>query len=414
MPKTTKNASPKVARNPMSDISNLLHNAVDNILSSVAAGCGYVPTSSKKSVDGRASMLSHGNQSVKTARNVHRTAAEVLGSLQRPQGVQSKNEVIRSSLPNPEASSHMHGKKNNTSSSRSTHVGVMELDTALEKKVSGNYSPGGGEDSFRNAIGEVNEPSKIQYSAHNKVCIAKEEALLLSSDASSEGAEFSRSRRTIEKKAKDVAKNTKRADTEEIGGWPPLSTGSASAVRHNVREIGMLNKKLQEEHQPVAMPMEQGKPKKSLLENPVVFSHKADVEVNSDDETRSYEETEQDDEEFQSLSDDEEAPVLPREIVKRKLDDQYGGVTGKKDVKGKSQKSLKTPGKKQRLTQIDASILKKLEFYKRPKNSVSVFFLIKKKETAFLLFSPRSTGKCSDGNCVMEVMLIELYLYILI
>jgi len=102
------------------------------------------------------------------------------------------------------------------------------------------------------------------------------------------------------------------------------------------------------------------------------------LKVNSGEKTKSEEEIEAEftlNEEFKSISQDEEAPVLPREIVKRKLDGEYGSSSGKKDTKGKSSKRLnKTTLKKQRVTQIDASLLKKLEFFKRPKNCVSFSF----------------------------------------
>jgi len=64
--------------------------------------------------------------------------------------------------------------------------------------------------------------------------------------------------------------------------------------------------------------------------------------------------------------------LLPREILKHKLELQYGGSSGKKVVNGKrKKKALKTPTKKKNGIQIDATFIKKLEFYKQPKNLMS-------------------------------------------
>jgi len=111
-------------------------------------------------------------------------------------------------------------------------------------------------------------------------------------------------------------------------------------------------------------------------------SQESEEDFNGDDEERSDKESEEKDfvnDEFQSLSEEEEAPVLPKVIVKRKLDGQYGSKSGPAVIKGRSGKrSTKATLKKQRVTELDSSILKKLEFHKRPKNRVSfvVFVLV--------------------------------------
>lgn len=70
-----------------------------------------------------------------------------------------------------------------------------------------------------------------------------------------------------------------------------------------------------------------------------------------------------------SESEGEELPVLPKVLVKRKnLNERKGSE--KKTPKGVT-KSGSPPTKKQRTPQIDASVVTKLEFGKRPENSVS-------------------------------------------
>jgi hypothetical protein len=69
-------------------------------------------------------------------------------------------------------------------------------------------------------------------------------------------------------------------------------------------------------------------------------------------------------------TDVEELPVLPKKPVKRKLMSEAKG-NEKRTQKGRT-KSSSPSMKKQRTPQIDASVITKLEFGRRPENSVSI------------------------------------------
>lgn len=108
---------------------------------------------------------------------------------------------------------------------------------------------------------------------------------------------------------------------------------------------------------------------------PRKLNNKSQANVNNDAKTRSHENLEEEEyvqEDLDDESDDEEPPVLPREIMKQKLDNKYAGSSGKKEQKGKSNKrTITSSHKKRKVNQMDSALIKKLEFYKRPKNSVS-------------------------------------------
>ena len=71
-----------------------------------------------------------------------------------------------------------------------------------------------------------------------------------------------------------------------------------------------------------------------------------------------------------SETEGEELPVLPKIPVKRKLLSERRG-SEKRTQRGRT-KSASPPTKKQRTPQIDASVITKLEFGRRPPNSVSI------------------------------------------
>lgn len=82
---TSKAPSTNDARNPMADISNQLHNAVDSILSSFVAKCQSLPAPNVKMGNTRILVQTLGRDIAKSVGGGTQTTTDVLLSLQRPQ-----------------------------------------------------------------------------------------------------------------------------------------------------------------------------------------------------------------------------------------------------------------------------------------------------------------------------------------
>lgn len=349
----------------MADISNQLHDAVDTILSSFEETCRSLASSSIKTGTTKACIEAVGSESAKIKRACIRTAAEVIGSLKRPQGDDPKYAVSRSSLDIPNGRSTALGKT-------SFNGKMKSVDTEVHEKKVGRK---------------------------NEVGIVKEEFVLLSSEASDESSDVPevgvRKGRAFQ--AEHVSHKSSGVHTENIGGWQRMSNDSRIAINQKGKYPVIENEASEEVKQSKDECLAQSKKKlfidkeksndvlqrqESMKERtskiPGSKSAEDDVGGNSNAESMSEQENKEDDmhdADVDNESEDEEPPVLPRQIRKRKFEKNNVSMSGKKELKGRaSRKTTKTPPKKQKLTQVDAGLLKKLEYYKRPKNSVSSDF----------------------------------------
>ena len=74
----SKSLSLEGTQNPMDDISNKLHDAVDNIMSSFASRRVSLQSISMKSWDSKANVEAYGSQNSKAVKAVTRTTEKVL------------------------------------------------------------------------------------------------------------------------------------------------------------------------------------------------------------------------------------------------------------------------------------------------------------------------------------------------
>lgn len=378
----------------MADISNQLHDAVDNILSSYAARCESLPLINTMTMNTKAPSHRQCFKSLQTLKAGTRTTAEVLCSLKRPELGDDKFFLPQTSQPNLKGQSRIPRHFDVDGKFSSTHHGVRERHGTFDTKSSVNDSSGRGKVNFGNGIGEGKFASRTNNVQRN-VCVAKEEPVELSSDASSDGAQFPSRISAHDKWAEEGVHKTKKTYTEEIEGWnegfPSKSWNEGSQSRKEIKdgkgnlkkiksstENSMANTKwriVTEEEKSLERDGREEFQKGGCSKYSRMSFQKLDGDGHTNVETRSEEALYKDQvgntDDLDVGSDEEEAPVLPREIVKRKLEAQYAG-SGGKELKGKGNKrATRAPTKKPKSTQMDGALIKKLEFFKRPKNSVS-------------------------------------------
>jgi len=374
----------------MADISNELHDAVDTILLSYATRCGMLPSSNTIPADSKTRKLPNLSKSAQTSKGITRTTNEVLNSLKRPQQPPIKTEALRNSLTDAWCQGSMPENSNYNVQQKRKGTGVWEKQGNLDTKCSMKDSFGKVKVPLSNTAGEVKYTSERTENVNSKAGSCQQQALELSSDASSAGGDTPEFISEKDKWLQDVNTKSRGAYTEEIEGWKHVASDRGKGVSSNV--IGSAIENFPITRLSEAKITNKAKGKASVLisksgdrhgqknrtsgqssKYPQISSDEPDLVASSDAETKSNEVIREEDfigEALQEGSDDEEPPVLPRQIVRRKLDNTSGGNT---DMTGRAiRRPSRAALKKQKLSQMDSSLLKKLELYKWPANAMSI------------------------------------------
>jgi len=383
----------------MLDISNKLHAMVDQFVSSLSSECDilannvsaqphlYVPTVIV-------------SEAVKTPRTSNRTTTEVLNGLKRPCDSRAKDyleEEGRTNTPN--------AKSEKSEDSNRVQDGVMysrppkplrtrsaSLDHVDQKRI---WDQPVDIDLDTDILDISPKPGRSTHAqaAKGKFVHSIE---VLSSDHSSDDNLRPPAKKSTEIRAKHNNKKTRtpssrprmsRMDTHSASTSPGSSQSLDYSYEEDTITRGTKNRDVSSPFCKLRLPEDfpedeadlyevggTGEEVESIDAAEINESHKKN-QRNGDDDDTSLEEGDESPSEGPgnnrggSESEGEELPVLPKVPVKRKILNERKG-SEKKTSKGAT-KSGSPPTKKQRTPQIDASVITKLEFGKRPENSVS-------------------------------------------
>lgn len=388
-------SSDPLQRRPMLDISNKLHAMVDEFVSNLSSECDSLVNHASARVQKHVANDSRA-EGPRASRPSNRTTMEVLTQLRRPSEFQVKDSPDKEGKSNMEMGSpiYLEGKKRLKDNGRSSRQ--------PDKLVSKSASVEGMDDqedtrSVEILFDTVFSKSDVKHGRGTQVTAPKGKLQhtveILSSDHSSDD----NIRPIIKPTKKLVGKHhsTKMQPSTSPAisagkriSYPSTSPESSHVMNYSYEEdthsqdsknppvsTTFLKLKLPEDvrddpedgetwkrnehnapdhHGESSRKHERKKPKEDLS------TEEGDESSESDDERNPH----------GTETDVEELPVLPKVPVKRKLmNDSKGGE--RKTQRGRT-KSSSPQVKKLRTPQIDASVITKLEFGRRPANSVSI------------------------------------------
>ena len=389
----SKNASSDtpLERQPMRDISNKLHALVDEFVNNLSSECDSLANT----ISSQASVAARLVEAAMAPRSSNRTTTEVLNGLRRP----SENPVV--DKIHREEKSHVDpGKLNSTEvTTRDRDAGkflrTMRDTQQSTASVEGSDTPSdvrSAEYGTRYTASQYETPrgrGKADMAAIGKVMQSIE---ILSSDQSSDDCllthmKYSKSKQ-VKQKSSTIKTSTPRGrpagtpkqspsmsresshlmnysyeeDTHSLGGSSPGNETTFPKLIWPADEVDEHEVRLGTKSENNSAPSKREKHKKSggqqaewdLSDHQGDESNEEDVEGNP----------------VGTESDGEEMPVLPKVPVKRKLLNE-GKSSEKRTQKGRA-KSASPQMKKQKTPQIDASVITKLHFGRRPPNCVSI------------------------------------------
>lgn len=325
----------------MLDISNKLHALVDEFVSNLSSECDSLAND----VSARVHMyLAHDPKPevAPTPRQGNRTATEVLNGLKRPSGGHLTDYL------HGEGKSHMEKPKANLKQRHSSRLDGGRPSQPVELLSSDHSS-------------DDSPPPTIKISKKQTGNQRARKVRNSSSRGSSPGIYIDSPLRSPE--SSHVMNYSYEGDTKSVGERSP-DVGTTFPKLSWPEDIADLDEDVELE-------------KKS--DNDVVHIKVASIKKNertNEDDDASMEEGDESDPDDLGLhqigqeSDVEELPVLPKVPVKRKLLNEPK-ASEKKTPRGKA-KSTSPQMKKYKTPVIDASVITKLEFSRRPDNSVSI------------------------------------------
>ena len=373
----------------MVDISNKLHAMVDEFVSNLTSECDSLVNN----VSGQGNKsVAHdsGTEGPRAGRPSNRTTLEVLRGLTRP----SESQVMDKPHIDRGKSNNVDGIKRPRDNGRSSRQ-VNEL---RSKSAS---SPGvDHKEENRSAdlvIDNIVAKAEVKQRFPAKDNAAKGKFLhtveILSSDNSSDDCLIpllkSAKKKVVKQSSTKVQKSTSRGISAGKGIRSPSTSPESSHVMNYSYEsdtlsLGSKNPPIETTFPKLKWPEDVGDVPKDG-ENwkrsdhneaePYSESHRKHERKKGNEETSMEEGDESSDEDAERLpngteTDADELPVLPKVPVKRKLMSEPKGCE-RRTQRGRT-KSSSPQMKKQRTPQIDASVITKLEFDRRPTNSVSI------------------------------------------
>ena len=371
----------------MIDISNKLHAMVDEFVSNLTSECDQVVNT--VSAQGHMQVPhDRGSEATRAPRLSNRTAKEVLNGLRRPtdnpvvdvHGTECKSILLegnRSSKDDGRISRQV--KELRPTSASVEGLGQKKDSRSVDILADNNVS----KNEVKHGRRITDNATKGNFSHTVEI---------LSSDQSSE--EYLRPSIKSGKKIVAAVNNRKVRNTKSAGRSigkemrsPVTSPESSHRLNYSYEDdldsLGTKNPPTETSFPKLRWPEDVGdanedggtwKRSEVKVAKPSSSSHKK-PELKLSDEDTSQEEGDESNEEDVDRnangadSDVEELPVLPKVPVKRKLMSEPRSCE-KRAQKGRT-KSSSPPTKKQRTPQIDASVITKLEFGRRPQNSVS-------------------------------------------
>ena len=373
----------------MLDISNKLHAMVDEFVSNLTSECDSLVNN--VSAQGHKSVAHNsGPEAPRAGRPSNRSTLEVLKGLTRPSKAQEMEK------------SHIDcGKSSNVAGMAKSRDNPTSLRQSLELQSKSASSDGldHKEDNistdllFNNIVakGEV----KQRRTAKDNVPKGKvfHTVEILSSDHSSDDCLIplikSKKKKVGKQNITKVQKSTSRGISTAIGIQSPSTSPESSHVMNYSYEedtlsLGSKNPPIESTFPKLKWPQDVGdvaedaenwKRGEHNEAEPYSESHRKHERKKANEETSLEEGDESSDEDGErhpngTETDVEELPVLPKVPVKRKLMSEPKG--GERRTQRGRTKSSSPQVKKQRTPQIDASVITKLEFDRRPANSVSI------------------------------------------
>ena len=373
----------------MFDISNKLHAMVDEFVSNLTSECDSL-VNSVSSQGHKKVAHDSGPEAPRAARPSNRTTLEVLKGLTRP----SESHVMDKSQRDRGKSNIVDGNKRSRDNGRSSrHQPEWRSKSASLEGVHYKEDKRSVDLLFDNIVSK----SEVKQGRPTQDIVAKGTFLhsveILSSDHSSDDCLIPIIKSTKKKVGKqnstNILNSTSRGISTGIGTRSPSTSPESSHVMNYSYEedtlsLGLKNPPIETSFPKLKWPKDVGdvpeeeETRKRSEHNeaePYSESHRKHERKKCNEETSLEEGDESTDEDVERPSngtetDVEELPVLPKVPVKRKLMSEPRGYE-RRTQRGRT-KSSSPQLKKQRTPQIDASVITKLEFGRRPINSVSI------------------------------------------
>lgn len=373
----------------MLDISNKLHAMVDEFVSNLTSECDVLVNN--VSAQGHKSVAhDSGPEGPRAGRPSNRTTLEVLKGLTRP----SESQMMDKSHNDRGRSNIVDGIKRTRDNGRSSRqLSEMQSKSASSEGVD-HKEENRSVDLLLDDIvtkAEVKQPRPAKDTGAKGKFVHTVE--ILSSDHSSDDSLIPLLKSCKKKVGKQNSSKAQKSTSRGISTGkgirsPSTSPESSHVMNYSYEEdtlsLGSKNPPVETTFPKLKWPEdvgdvpEDGSNRKRSEQNEAELyseSHRKHERKEGNEETSMEEGNESSDEEAErrpngTESDVEELPVLPKVPVKRKLMSEPKG-SERRAQRGRT-KSSSPQVKKQRTPQIDASVITKLEFDRRPTNSVSI------------------------------------------
>ena len=379
----------------MLDISNKLHAMVDEFVSNLTSECDSLVNNVSAQGNKNAAHDS-GPEATRAPRPSNRTALEVLNGMRRPSESQAmdhpnregKTQLERGKSCTLEAHNRSRG---NVISSRQPKE--LRSKSAVLEGVDLHKDSRSADIDFDNIVSksEVKQGRGTQNTAGKGKFLQTVE--ILSSDHSSDDCFIPSTKSTQKKVGKHIStkkqNSTSRGISTGLGIRSPSPSRESSHVMNysyeeDTHSLGSKNPHVETTFPKLRWPEdvgdvpEEGEMWNQIEHNETRLDSESDRKLERkkrNEEISSEEGDESNDEDGERNpngieTDDEEGPVLPKVPVKQKLMSEPKG-TERRTQRSRA-KSSSPQLKKQRTPQIDASVITKLEFGRRPINSVSL------------------------------------------